>query len=155
MILFHSVPPEIVLRQPCICLEVSYKKTIPSPLPKCTPCSSLAERSYSGAPRAQDGQWLYGWILGTGEVGRHQGSRLQEVVFPTEEPGETCHSWQRPGGTAERLLPPVAQIAILSVFPCWLQKGASPALLDSVLAPAFSFPALFRSQPCVLWKIWF
>lgn len=74
---------------PCICLEVSYKKTIPSPLPKFTQCLALAERSYSGASKAQDGQLLCGWILGIGEVGRHQGIRLQEVAFPIEEPGET------------------------------------------------------------------
>ena len=89
MALFHSVLCEIVLRMPCIYLEVSYKKTIPSPLPKCTQSSASAGRSYSGALRAQDGQLLCGWILGTGEVGRHQGVRLQEVAFPIEEPGET------------------------------------------------------------------
>lgn len=46
-------------------------------------------------------------------------------------------------GRAERLLPLVAQVAIVSVHSCWLQKGASPAPLGSGPAPGFSFPDLF------------
>lgn len=88
MALFHSVLCENILKMPCSYLEVSYKKIIPLSLSKCPQRSALAERSYSSALRAQDGQLLCGWILGTGEVGRHQGIRMQEVTFPGEESGE-------------------------------------------------------------------
>lgn len=86
--LFHSVLYENVLKMPCSYLEVSYKKIIPFSLSKCPQQSALAERSYSSALRAQDGQLLCGWILGTREVGRHQGIWMQEVSFPGEESGE-------------------------------------------------------------------
>lgn len=148
----HSVPCEIVLRMPCLCLDVSYKKTISS-LPKWTQCSSLAERPYPGELRAQDGQLLCGWILGAGEVGRHQDIRLEERTFPIEEAEETSLCLVEAGGKAaraERLLPLVAQVVIISVHPHCFRKVQVQPLWALAQLQAFPFQICSVSGLCPL-----
>lgn len=128
---------------------------IPSPLPKqhALNYNASSETSCFSAVRTQDGQLPCGWTFSIGEERKCQGIRLQEVAFPKEGPEETL-LWMT---KTERYSSKGREAAPRGSTTCFLStsllvsercKSRSPG---SSLVPAFSFPALFRSQPCVLW----